>query len=763
MILAALLLLLPVQEASGSPPQAVEGRGAPAVAIPRVEQEITVDGVLDEGPWQGAARLTGFHQYQPVDGRPAEERTEVLVWYSPRAIHFGIIAHARVPSSVRATLADRDNIDNDDRITIYLDTFNDRRRAFFFAVNPLGVQQDGVRSEGAASAGNIFGGNVDLNPDYYYESKGQVTDSGYQVEVRIPFKSLRFPSGGPQRWGLNVVRNIPATGYEDTWTDVRRASASFLLQAGTIEGLAGMERGLVTEVQPFVTANLDGARDLSTAEFDRGDVRSSLGANVRLGLQQISFDATVNPDFSQVESDVGLVTVNERFALFLPEKRPFFLEGIELFSTSNQLVYTRRIVDPVVGGKITGKFGRFGVAHLTALDDAPGDDALFNVSRVRADFGGNSLAGLTLTDRRHGDAFNTVVAGDTRVVFGRLYYVEGQLGASRTRDDGGVTVDAALWKLEFDRTGRSWGFNYQLNALDEGFESQAGFVPRTGIVAGHAFNRLSFYGERGALVENFTMFFGPNRIWRYGDLGERAIEGDEHVNLELQLRGGWEVEAELGRRFFTFDDALFDGFETSDGQGGFAPYLPPDDLSDLFFAALSFDTPIYQTANAGVEASFGEVPIFTEAAPGRETRYEASLNLRPRPTVRVEASAVYSRITRERDGSEFARTIIPRLKVEYQASRALFFRVVAEHLGERQSALLDARTGAPLRLDGIFLPSVRTSSLRVDWLVSYEPTPGTVAFFGYGSTLEDPNGTGLSNIRRSVDGFFVKLAYQFRR
>ncbi|HJU64825.1 MAG TPA: hypothetical protein VJ596_04075, partial [Gemmatimonadaceae bacterium] len=406
----------------------------------------------------------------------------------------------------------------------------------------------------------------------------------------------------------------------------------------------------------------------------------------------------------------------------------------------------------------------FGVAHLTALDEAVGDDALFNVSRLRADFGGSSIAGLTLTDRRQGDAYNTVAAGDLRLVFGGLYYVEGQLGASRTRHDVGETIDATLWKLEFDRTGRSWGFNYQLNALDDGFESHAGFVPRTGIVQGHAFNRLSFYGGRGALIENFTMFFGPTRIWRYGDLGERqAIEGDEDINFDLQLRGGWELEAVVRREFFTFDALLFDGLETDAGGGSFAPYIPRDRLTDLFSVGVSLETPIFQSANAGIDASYGEVPIFAEAAPGRETRLSGSINLRPRPTVRIEASGVYSRITRERDGSEFARTIIPRLKVEYQASRALFFRVVAEHLGERQAALLDARTGAPLRLDGVFLPSHRSGNLRVDWLASYEPTPGTVAFFGYGSTLHDATGTGLSNLRRNVDGFFVKLAYQFRK
>ncbi|HEU4563895.1 MAG TPA: carbohydrate binding family 9 domain-containing protein, partial [Gemmatimonadaceae bacterium] len=246
----------------------IAGKGAPSFTIPRIdgaEAELRIDGVLDEPAWARAARLTGFHGFQPVDGRPAEERTEVRVWYSATAIHFGIVAEDRSPASIRATMADRDNIDQEDRVTIYLDTFDDRRRAFVFSVNPLGVQQDGVRSEGASNAGSLFGGSVDLNPDYHFESKGRVTGRGYEVEVRIPFKSLRYPAGSRQRWGINVTRNVQRTGYEDTWTDVRRGSASFLAQSAVMEGLHDLQRGVVVEAQPFVTAIATGARDSADA------------------------------------------------------------------------------------------------------------------------------------------------------------------------------------------------------------------------------------------------------------------------------------------------------------------------------------------------------------------------------------------------------------------------------------------------------------------------------------------------------------------
>ncbi len=750
------LLLLQIQAAA----PVVEGRGAPEVSIPRIEAEIAVDGRLSEPVWTAATRLGGFSQYQPVDGRPAEERTDVLVWYSPTAIFFGIVAHDRNPGSIRATVADRDHIGNDDNVTIYLDTFNDRRRAFFFGVNPLGVQDDGVRSEGAGTAaGNLGGGNVDRNPDFIYQSRGQLTDSGYVVEVRIPFKSLRFPGSGAQRWGLNIVRDIKRTGYEDTWTDARRANASFLTQSGTITGLHDLHRGVVTEVQPFVTATANGGPNDVSGRFERDAINPSAGANLKLGFTNMALDATINPDFSQVESDAGLVTVNERFALFLPERRPFFLEGIELFSTPNQLVYTRQIADPIGGAKFTGKFGRYNIAYLGALDDASPDNALFNIVRVRRDLSRSSATGLTYTDRIAGSDYNRVLAGDARIVFARLYFVQAQLGGSWTRDTAG-TRKAPIWEAEFDRTGRGWGFNYQLNAIGSEFETRSGFVPRNDMVSAHALNRLTFYGARGTLVENFTIFAGPTRIWRYQDFGSRApIEGDDAFNTMTRFRGGWALDASIRRTFVTYNASAYAGVTVGDS---ITPYQPPARLDNAFTTSVRLATPTFRSFNADLRLQRSEVAIFPEASEGRETRVTANLELRPAASVRAGLSTTLSRITRRRDGSEFARTLIPRLRLEYQPSRALFFRAIGEYQSERRAALRDGVSGVPLLVNGVVQPGSESGRFRLDLLTSYEPTPGTVAFLGYGTTLLGPSATGVSSLVRAADGFFVKLAYLFR-
>ncbi|HET9066159.1 MAG TPA: DUF5916 domain-containing protein [Gemmatimonadales bacterium] len=744
----------------------------PRVTIPRgaLADTTVQDGVLDEPVWQRAVRLDGFHQSAPVDGRPAEDSTVVLLWYDTDALHVGILAYDRVPGSVRATVSDRDNIDNDDRITIYLDTFNDHRRAYFFGVNPFGIQDDGVRSEGGFSSSSGGSGTTDRNPDFLWQSGGRRTDFGWAAEIRIPFKSLRWGGGDIQSWGFNVQRITKRTGYEDTWTDVRRANASFLGQAGVITGLEGIHRGVVTELQPTFVANAPGSRG-PDGRFGRGDVAGEFGGNLRLGFTRMTLDGTINPDFSQVESDVGLVTINERFALFFPERRPFFLEGIELFASPNNLVYTRTVANPLAGAKLTGKLGRWTFAQLTAIDEyrqAPGGDldrnAVANITRVRRDIGDNSVAGLTLTNRDEGSDFNRVIAADTRIVFGKLYYFQGQLGQAFTRAGGSAeTRSAPIWQLELDRTGRAFGFNYKVVAVGDDFRTWSGFVNRSGVTTLRAFNRYSGYGPRGALLEQFTVFAGVNRTYDYGTLlGRRALEGSNELNGSMRLRGGWNLSGKASHEFVRFDPTDYAGL-TVDGPTEMPDaFEPTHGVFDAVSGNVSINTPTWPLWDANVRVERGASAIFPEAAEGRLTSVRGALNLRPTSAVRLSGSLTMQRITRERDGSEFARTILPRVKLEVQPSRALFFRVVAEYRSERQAALVDPATGRALLRGGTPVAARRSDRLRMDWLASLEPTAGTVAFIGYGSTLRGDRALTLRNLQRDDDAFFLKLAYLFR-
>lgn len=737
---------------------------APAIRPPRVETEIVFDGVLDEAVWKQAARMDGFHQIRPVDGRPAEDSTVVLVWYSPTAIYFGILAYDRDPASVRATLSKRDQIASDDQVSIYLDTFNDHRRAYFFGSNAYGVQDDGVRSEGgfSASAGMISG-TIDRNPDFTWQTKGIKTDFGYAIEMRIPFKSLRYTGGASQTWGINVARTTQRTGFEDTWTDTRRASASFLAQSGTITDIHDIKRGVVVEVQPAVTGTLPGAVT-SDGDYNYDALVTNIGANFRLGFTNTTLDGTINPDFSQVESDAGLVTINERFALFYPERRPFFLEGIELFAAPNNLVYTRSIVNPLGGLKFTGKLGRFSVATLAAVDEVDGDaDAIVNMTRVRRDVGANSVAGLTYTDRSQDGAFNRVVSGDTRLVFKKLYYFQAQLAGSWTGDSGSDTKAAPLWDMEVDRTGRAFGFNYHVTGIADDFQASSGFVNRTGIMQGRAFNRWSLYGKKGAALEQFSIFAGLNEIWNYGDFFfDNGIEGAVQANLSFRLRGGWNISGQISDGFARFDPINYTTYTVA-GPSGTIPF----DLAEGVFGQVSGNatvgTPQFRRFDASVTTSFGRTPIFPEAAQGSVTSVRGTLNLRPTPSIRLSGTFTWTKLARTADQSEFALTMIPRVRVEVQPSRAVFFRVVGEYRAQRQAALIDPATGYLIQVSGVPTEASDLHRLRLDWLASYEPTPGTVAFLGYGSTLEaDPVMPG-QELKLQNDAFFLKLAYLFRK
>lgn len=748
------------------------------VPVPRLAAEVRIDGALDDDAWGEAARLAGFSQYRPVDGRPAADSTEVLVFYTATAIHFGIRAHELHGQVVRATLADRDNIGADDQVQLLLDTYDDDRRALLFGVNPLGVQQDGVQSEGSdpsQSAGGRFDGVVDISPDFAFESRGRVTPWGYEVEVRIPFKSLRYQQADPQRWGLQIKRFTQHSGHEDTWTKAVRANASFLVQSGHLTGLTGLRRGLVLELDPEFTASLGG-----TPAPDEGwryeSPRAQAGGNLRWGMtSDVTINATVNPDFSQVESDVGQVTVNERFALFFPEKRPFFLDGLEQYDTPNRLIYTRRIRDPVAGVKLTGKRGSTAVAYLGAADDrrfAAGGERtpVFNLLRVRRDLGTSSTIGVVHTDRMEGSAYNRVSGADARVVWRRIWFSSAQLAGAWTRDPSGGSRRGALWDLVLaDRTGRAYGNNYSLRGVTPDFETQSGFVPRRGIVEGRAANRFSLYGRPGAPVQQLTTFIAASPLWRYDDFpGGGTFEGRISQFVTAALRGGWGLRADVTNAHQRFDEATYAGYRVVSGSD--TTVLPhPRGQYGMWSAALGGSTP-NRAFSLGAEVRYGTAVIFAEAARGRFRSAALSSAWRPTAALRIETSVVHQRLARVRDGSRFSTATIPRLKTEYQLTRAIFLRYIGQYVAQNREALVDARSGARLLPSAlgaaIFGPAdaVLDNQFRNDFLFSYKPTPGTVFFLGYGASLVEAEAFAFRprELRRTADGFFLKASYRYR-
>ena len=793
-MIPALALVVLIQAASADSGPVFDGRSRQLhVAIPRVDTTITVDGVLDEPVWQQAARLVGFSQYQPSDSRPAEEPTEVLVWYSSTAIYFGIRARELHGDVVRATHADRDNINADDYVQILLDTYNDRRRAFLFGVNPFGVQQDGIRSDsygggaggsysggGGFSSMNILDGNVDLNPDFVFESRGRLVEGGYDVEIRIPFKSLRYGGGSVQTWGLNVLRRVQHSGYQDSWAPVVRASASFMNQSGWLEGLHDLRRGLVLNLTPVATERVDGAPD-STGRYRYSDT-TRLGLDTHYGITpNLSLDGTYKPDFSQVEADVGQVTLNQRYRVFFPEKRPFFLDGLELldtpsgsFTSGTRLIYTRQIVNPDWGTKLAGKAGPWTIAAIAASDardTATGHHPLFGITRIKYDLGPTSNVGLVGTTRSEGSDFSRLAGADVHIVHSGLYYVELQGVASWLHDSTGFhrgTMAQATW----DRTGRNWGFHLNATGIAPDFDAAAGFINRTGIADVSYFNRFTGYGSPGALIETWSAFQRFDRLWKYDGFGkESPFEGSESYSFQATLRGWWQPNLNLSRQDFRFDGNSigYQGQTYGSYRVGLTPagtttipFAIPGPLTDLWSVSAGLTTPTWRQFTGTVSVSTGATAIFPEASRGTATSVSGQIDLRPTPAVRI--SGQYSRLVlHRRDGSWFSTEDIPRLKVEYQATRSIFFRVVGQYTDLSSEALKDPTTGGPIVLDGNVVGPSSSKLLQVDWLFSYRPSPGTLIYVGYGASCSafDTRCAVGRQTSRIADGFFAKISYLF--
>jgi hypothetical protein len=756
-----------------------------AVRVPKAERQedqIVIDGSLDEPAWRGAALLTGFSLYAPIDQRPAPDSTEVLVWYSSSAIYFGIRAFEPHGggSAVHATLANRDLVSGDDNVEIHLDTFHDKRRAFVFIVNPLGVQADGMKSEagGFIPGSNVMPGQNDLSADFLWQSKGRVTPWGFEVEIRIPFKSLRYAASDVQDWGLQIQRNVQHSGYQETWTPARKASASFIGQEGTLVGLTDMHHGEVLELNPELTSTTAGAPQVVTAGVPadwRYQQSAALGGNVKWGMtSNFVLNGTIKPDFSQVEADATQIATDLRFALFYPEKRPFFVEGSDQFNVPNTLVYTRQIVHPTEAAKITGKVGGTDVAMLSAVDDpqisrTPGSSPIATILRVRRDFAGQSTVGVLVSDREEGQAYNRLAGGDLRFVFGKLYFAQFQLVGSTTRL-ADTTRTGPMWEAVIDRTGRAFGFHYNVLGISPEFAAWNGYLPRTGYVQPNVSNRFTIYGHPGAIFERYNTFISTSGLWRYDDFFSARSLLEDHLSAsnEFLLHGGWSLNLNPALASYAFDPLRYNHLYLQGPYGGAGiPFVPSPRIT-TFVVSARVNTPIYQTFDASASTSSGNDVDFSETSRVRRFDAGASFNWRPTDQVRVNGSYVSSMLTRRSDNQATTHIRIPRLKVEYQLTRSVFVRFVGQYTAISGDTLIrDPRSGVPLvslSPSGAVDTLLRapTTAFRVDWLFSYRPTPGTVFFAGYGSSLTEDDPLAFSRLRRMNDAFFLKASYLLR-
>lgn len=338
--------------------------------IPRLDGGVVVDGRLDEAQWKTAAKVTDYRMFEPVETGEAPDLTEAFVFYDAETLYLGFHCHSSKPGSIRAHISPREDINQDDQIGIYLDTYDDDRHAFIFYLNALGIQQDARYTEP---------GEWNLSWDAVIRSKGVVSSDGYRVEVAIPFRSLRFPNAAGQKWGLILTRKFAAEGVKVIWPKVTREKSNFIGQAAALDGIQGIASNRNLELQPTLVSQW-----VEDPQEQAGTLSSPLrlnltdqisvapGLTARYGVtSNLTLDAAINPDFSQVESDAGQLDANLRFALYYDERRPFFLEGTEAFGAPYLGLHSRSIVLPLAGLKLTGKEGPLTVGVLTAYDMKP--------------------------------------------------------------------------------------------------------------------------------------------------------------------------------------------------------------------------------------------------------------------------------------------------------------------------------------------------------------------------------------------------------
>ena len=468
--------------------------GRPRVRAVRTDTPPNVDGRLDDEVWRTAAMLTEFVQQSPLDGDPATEQTEVYIAYDRDHIYFGFYLHYSDPGIMRANRVDRDTAWQDDLITVYLDTFMDQQRSYDFDLNGYNVQGDGVINTGLQQGGPIP--IADRSWDALFYSGTEIVEDGYTAEMAIPFKSFRYPQQPPgveHRWGLQIVREIKGKNQENAvWAPMSRDVRGFMEQMGVLEGMTDLSTSRNLEFLPSFTAIRFESIDDSTGRLVSPGTDPETGLNVKYGItSNLTADFTFTPDFSQIESDLPQIEVNQRFPLFYPELRPFFLEGAEIFEIPApvNLVHTRTLVDPNLGAKLTGKVGNTTIGLMLADDEASGrrvaagergfdESARVVIGRARYDLYAESHIGAVVTDRAFLDGYSRVGGIDGQFRLGRASRLNVIAVQSQHRDADGRERNGPMWGALFQHQSRNLVASTFAAYIDPDFRTDVGFVQR---------------------------------------------------------------------------------------------------------------------------------------------------------------------------------------------------------------------------------------------------------------------------------------------
>ena len=745
-----------------------------SIKIPRINAAPKLEDFENMSPSGAAAELqqvTGFIQNQPSDGKPGTERTDAYLGYDESNLYVVLVCFDS-HNHVQANLTRREPstpFDSDDYVEVVLDTFQDQRHAFIFDVNPKGVQADALWTEGQGA---------DYSWDTLWYSRSKITAKGYVIWTAIPFHSLRFHPSSADHWGVILSRYIAHNNEFDNWPWVSAKLAGRLNQEATVTGFENISPGRNMQFIPYVESNtfrtLD-TTDPAQPKFDSANFRGKAGLDAKFVLHDsLVLDATVNPDFAQVESDEPQNTVNQRFAVFFPEKRPFFLENSNFFEApliafaqQTRMVFTRDIADPSFGVRLTGKQGPWNLGFLVADDRSPGlsvpnsdplygTRAYFAIARVSRDLSEQSSIGAMYTDREYQGTFNRVGGLDGTFRLNQNWNASYRGYMSSTLDPVTGYSFGQHHEGVLAGSGRRFALGLQYLDITPGFSAQAGFVPRVDQRTINEYGHFYFRPEGKHLI-----FHGPE------ENGDVLLSSH---NVTLQQVASFDYVFGFQRNIVF---APIVAYESDVLRPVDFPGLPNNrqyaqDAAGIVFRGspwrmFNWNTRIIRDGTVVVVPAAGQLPYT-----GDETAIFQTIGIKPTHSLQIDNTYILERVVNGLVHHGVVNSDIIRSKWNYQFTREFSLRFIAQYNG--------------LLTNPLYSNLQTTKNMNFDALFTYFLHPGTAVYVGYNSNLEnvdpalclhlpnstmcDPNGGGLLRGNRLTnDGrqLFIKVSYLFRR
>ena len=715
-------------------PEAPEKEQQVAVAtVPLLDAPLRLEDFAGMEPRAGLreklGEVSGFIQNTPSDGQHATEATQVWLGHTRTTFYAVFLCFDSHPALIRTHLSRRENVLNDDNVVVLLDPFQDRRRGVLFQVNPTGVQADAAWAETTGT---------DYSYDQVWDSEGRITSKGWMAMVAIPFRSLRFRLDS-SRWGVVFERNFPRNSEIDYWPRVAANVSGTLSQEATLRlpNLEGVTGSRNVQINPYgLTQN---EHILQTADpenpyFSSRSLEGTAGGEVKAIVKDsIVLDGTINPDFSDVESDQPQFTVNQRYPVYFPELRPFFLENASYFSTPIQLLYTRNIIRPDWGARVTGKVDRTNFGLLAIDDREPGQtvpdgDPLYNkkaefyVARVSEDLGKGSNVGLMYTDEEFGGGWNRIGGADFTwradnhwTLLGQG--VESSTHASNTHSQAtvfpaGYSAGPALY-LEADRSGHAFNMQSVSRDYSTGFQSQVGFIQTTDYYNNQTHSNYQWFPKHSAL-QSFGL--EENNQIAYDHDGNRVYHYTS-VDTFFLLRRNIVLAPIFGQNSDTVGPQ--DGYPMTHNEN-FTENLAGFVARGQPWAQMNFNVQGFRSGNVNYYPPRGAVPFLMN----QET-VQALVSVNPLRQLTDDNTYLLDRDHSVRDGQLVYESQTIRTKLNYQFTRAISARVIVEY---------DTTLANPSETS-----LARTKEVQTQALITWLPHPGTVLYVGWNNDLQNYN------------------------